>query len=98
AAAGRGRRLRRRWGAALPLAAREPLRRRAAGRRRAPPTTRPLPRGARARAGPGRRARAAVPPRPGCREECPMTTIELRRLLLDDLAEIEEIERRSYPT
>ena len=27
-----------------------------------------------------------------------MTTIELRRLLLDDLAEIEEIERRSYPT
>jgi ribosomal-protein-alanine N-acetyltransferase len=27
-----------------------------------------------------------------------MTTIELRRLLLDDLADIEEIERRSYPT
>ena len=27
-----------------------------------------------------------------------MTTIELRRLLLDDLTEIEEIERRSYPT
>ena len=27
-----------------------------------------------------------------------MTTIELRRLLLDDLSEIEEIERRSYPT
>ena len=27
-----------------------------------------------------------------------MTTIELRRLLLDDLREIEEIERRSYPT
>jgi [ribosomal protein S18]-alanine N-acetyltransferase len=27
-----------------------------------------------------------------------MTTIELRRLVLDDLAEIEEIERRSYPT
>ena len=27
-----------------------------------------------------------------------MTTIELRRLLLDDLLEIEEIERRSYPT
>jgi ribosomal-protein-alanine N-acetyltransferase len=27
-----------------------------------------------------------------------MTTIELRRLLLDDLGEIEEIERRSYPT
>ena len=27
-----------------------------------------------------------------------MTTIELRRLALDDLAEIEEIERRSYPT
>ena len=27
-----------------------------------------------------------------------MTTIELRRLGLDDLAEIEEIERRSYPT
>jgi ribosomal-protein-alanine N-acetyltransferase len=27
-----------------------------------------------------------------------MTTIELRRLMLDDLAEIEEIERRSYPT
>jgi ribosomal-protein-alanine N-acetyltransferase len=27
-----------------------------------------------------------------------VTTIELRRLLLDDLAEIEEIERRSYPT
>ena len=27
-----------------------------------------------------------------------MTTIELRRLLLDDLSEIEEIEQRSYPT
>ena len=27
-----------------------------------------------------------------------MTTIELRQLLLDDLAEIEEIERRAYPT
>jgi [ribosomal protein S18]-alanine N-acetyltransferase len=27
-----------------------------------------------------------------------MTTIELRRLMLDDLGEIEEIERRSYPT
>jgi ribosomal-protein-alanine N-acetyltransferase len=27
-----------------------------------------------------------------------MTTIELRLLLLDDLGEIEEIERRSYPT
>ena len=27
-----------------------------------------------------------------------MTTIELRRLLLDDLGEIEEIEHRSYPT
>ncbi len=27
-----------------------------------------------------------------------MTTIELRRLVLDDLAGIEEIERRSYPT
>jgi len=27
-----------------------------------------------------------------------VTTIELRRLLLDDLTEIEEIERRSYPT
>jgi ribosomal-protein-alanine N-acetyltransferase len=27
-----------------------------------------------------------------------MTTIELRRLMLDDLAEIEEIERSSYPT
>ena len=27
-----------------------------------------------------------------------MTTIELRRLLLDNLADIEEIERRSYPT
>src|ERR1700750_1797156 len=27
-----------------------------------------------------------------------MTTIELRRLLLDDLSEIEDIERRSYPT
>ncbi|MGH3008246.1 MAG: ribosomal protein S18-alanine N-acetyltransferase [Gaiellaceae bacterium] len=27
-----------------------------------------------------------------------MTTIELRRLALDDLAEIDEIERRSYPT
>jgi ribosomal-protein-alanine N-acetyltransferase len=27
-----------------------------------------------------------------------MTTIELRRLVLDDLGEIEEIERRSYPT
>ena len=27
-----------------------------------------------------------------------MTTIELRRLALDDLAEIEEIERGSYPT
>jgi [ribosomal protein S18]-alanine N-acetyltransferase len=27
-----------------------------------------------------------------------MTTIELRRLALDDLAGIEEIERRSYPT
>jgi ribosomal-protein-alanine N-acetyltransferase len=27
-----------------------------------------------------------------------VTTIELRRLLLDDLREIEEIERRSYPT
>jgi ribosomal-protein-alanine N-acetyltransferase len=27
-----------------------------------------------------------------------VTTIELRRLLLDDLGEIEEIERRSYPT
>ncbi|HZS30956.1 MAG TPA: ribosomal protein S18-alanine N-acetyltransferase [Gaiellaceae bacterium] len=27
-----------------------------------------------------------------------MTTIELRRLALDDLAAIEEIERRSYPT
>ena len=27
-----------------------------------------------------------------------MTTIELRQLLLDDLGEIEEIERRSYPT
>ena len=27
-----------------------------------------------------------------------MTTIELRRLALDDLHEIEEIERRSYPT
>lgn len=27
-----------------------------------------------------------------------MTTIELRRLLLDDLRDIEEIERRSYPT
>ena len=27
-----------------------------------------------------------------------MTTIELRRLLLDDLRAIEEIERRSYPT
>jgi ribosomal-protein-alanine N-acetyltransferase len=27
-----------------------------------------------------------------------MTTIELRRLMLDDLTEIEEIERRSYPT
>ena len=27
-----------------------------------------------------------------------MTTIELRRLALDDLLEIEEIERRSYPT
>jgi ribosomal-protein-alanine N-acetyltransferase len=27
-----------------------------------------------------------------------VTTIELRKLLLDDLGEIEEIERRSYPT
>ena len=27
-----------------------------------------------------------------------MTTIELRKLALDDLSEIEEIERRSYPT
>ena len=27
-----------------------------------------------------------------------MTTIELRRLVLDDLEKIEEIERRSYPT
>ena len=27
-----------------------------------------------------------------------MTTIELRRLVLDDLEEIDEIERRSYPT
>jgi len=27
-----------------------------------------------------------------------MTTIELRRLVLDDLGEIEEIEHRSYPT
>jgi [ribosomal protein S18]-alanine N-acetyltransferase len=27
-----------------------------------------------------------------------VTTIELRRLMLDDLGEIEEIERRSYPT
>jgi ribosomal-protein-alanine N-acetyltransferase len=27
-----------------------------------------------------------------------VTTIELRQLLLDDLGEIEEIERRSYPT
>jgi len=27
-----------------------------------------------------------------------MTTVELRRLVLDDLEEIDEIERRSYPT
>lgn len=27
-----------------------------------------------------------------------MTTVELRRLVLDDLQEIDEIERRSYPT
>ncbi len=49
-------------------------------------------------AGTGRRARAALPPRPRRRQERPVTTIELRRLLLDDLSEIEEIERRSYPT
>src|ERR671929_117965 len=43
--------------------------------------------------------RGALPARSRCRQEHPaMTTIELRRLLLDDLAEIEEIERRSYPT
>ena len=44
------------------------------------------------------RARAAVPPCPGRRQESPVTTIELRRLALDDLLAIEEIERRSYPT
>src|SRR5262249_45217339 len=90
--------LRRRRRQALPVGARGARSRRAAGRRRAPPAARPLPCCPGGRAGPGRRARAALPPRSRRRKKHPVTTIELRRLMLDDLGEIEEIERRSYPT
>ena len=71
---------------------------RAARRRRAARSACALPCSARARRRAGRRDRAALPARARRGAERPVTTLELRRLGLSDLAAIEEIERRSYRT